>query len=81
MKAVLCDRCGKKIRNIYGEDDGLDTVYELRLRKSLFQSGENVTVESDLCEDCAKELKTFLNYFVDNKSFVFIKVKEPDDEN
>ncbi len=60
VRSFVCDRC-QKFYNSYEEVD--DTLYAnaLYLAK-LSKSGVITTGPYELCEDCAKELKLFLDY-------------------
>lgn len=71
MRTVICDRCGKKLftEAKYGRLSG--HCYAPRgfdgniFIKRLFDH-RNIDVDFDLCDDCAKELATWL-HIDDNK--------------
>ena len=51
MKAFLCDKCGEFVRGAPSEVVG-DTDASVYLNVKVFQKGESVKHEPDLCRPC-----------------------------
>lgn len=66
MRIITCDRCGKKLfaeakhGRLFGEYYAPRGFNGSVFLKKLFGDG-NISVDFDLCEDCAKELAQWLH--------------------
>lgn len=71
MRVITCDRCGKRLfteakyGRLFGEYYAPRGFNGNVFLKKLF-GDRNIDVDFDLCEDCAKELATWL-HIDDNK--------------
>ena len=71
MRVITCDRCGKKLfketkcGHLFGEYYAPRGFYGNAWFKRWFDH-RNIDVDLDLCEDCAKELATWLH--IDNNN-------------
>lgn len=57
-----CDRCGKEINNTDITFDDLDRTQVAITVRTFTRLSLPVDVNLDLCDNCVKELKTFLGW-------------------
>lgn len=75
MIKILCDRCGKEIKE-HGEDIGyiIMGVNVNPMKGVVLMQGDELNIDSHYCPDCMNEIKAFIK---NHKNMGFLSVNPP----